>query len=123
MEDTVEHGRGQDDVAGEGLVPAALSADARSARADLDRPFVICDGAIQLTDGLEGAATAIVSCGVPRVDLDRFGVVRDGFADFPLGAMRKRPIVVGVGVLGGYLDCLGEICDRAIVVTLGLAGA
>jgi len=81
---------------------------------------VIRDSTVNLTPGLEGVAATVVSGGMLRVDLDRFGVIHDRLVDFPLCAMREASMVEGVGIARGDLDRCSEICDRATVVALGL---
>ena len=92
-------------------------------QADLDRLFVICAGTIKFTRGLESFAATVVGCRVPRIYLNRVGVIRDRLIDFPLRAVSEAAMIEGVGILRGDLNSLSEICDRAIVVALGLEGA
>jgi hypothetical protein len=53
-------------------------------QANLHRLSVIRRRTIKFTRSFEGFAATIVGCGVPRVYLDRGGVVRDRLVDFPL---------------------------------------
>jgi hypothetical protein len=92
-------------------------------QAHLDRLFVICGRTINFTRSLEGFAATVVSCGVPGVYLNRVGVVRDRLVDFPSRAVSEAAMIEGVGILRADLNCLREICDRPIVVALGLKGA
>ena len=50
---------------------------------DLHCLFVISGRTIKFARGLESFTATIVGCGVPRVYLNRVGVVRDRRIDFP----------------------------------------
>jgi len=90
---------------------------------DLHCLFVICGRTIKFTRCLESFTATIVSCGVPRVYLNRASVIRDCLINFPSRAVSEAAMIEGVGILRADLDCLSEICNRANVVALGLEGA
>jgi hypothetical protein len=72
---------------------------------------VICDSTVNLARGLEGVAATVVSGGMLRVDLDRFGVIHDRLVDFPLCAMRQASMIEGVGIARGNLDRLSDLFE------------
>ena len=53
---------------------------------------------------------------MPRIDLKCLAIIRDGTVDLIFSLVGEAAIGVGVGVLWIDLDCLGEICDGAVMV-------
>jgi len=92
-------------------------------QADLDRLFMICRRTIKFTRSLESFTATVVGCGVPGVYLNRVGVIRDCFINFPSRAVSEAAMIEGVGILRTDFDSLSEIRNGANVVALGLEGA
>ena len=103
-------------------MPRFGSSVAFSWQTDLHCLFVICGRTIKFTRGLESFTATVVSRGVPGVYLNRVGVIRDCLINFPSRATSEAAMIESVGIQRGDLDCLSEICNRAIMVTLGLKG-